>query len=89
MGYSFLIGIIATVMAYLLGVPLGIAMARRKDKLIDKIGTLYIVFIIAVPSLAFRDNRTRQTSKHTSRNTMDDRNRRILQNMLCEDLILG
>ena len=53
MGYSFLIGIIATVMAYLLGVPLGIAMARRKDKLIDKIGTLYIVFIIAVPSLAY------------------------------------
>lgn len=53
MGYSFLIGIIATVLAYLLGVPIGIAMARRKDKLIDKIGTLYIVFIIAVPSLAY------------------------------------
>lgn len=53
MGYSFLIGIIATVLAYLLGVPLGIAMARRKDKLLDKLGTLYIVFIIAVPSLAY------------------------------------
>ena len=53
MGYSFLIGIIATVLAYTLGVPLGIAMARKKDKLIDKIGTLYIVFIIAVPSLAY------------------------------------
>lgn len=53
MGYSFLIGIIATVLAYVLGVPLGIAMARKKDKLIDKIGTLYIVFIIAVPSLAY------------------------------------
>ena len=53
MGYSFLIGIIATVLAYALGVPLGIAMARKKDKLIDKIGTLYIVFIIAVPSLAY------------------------------------
>lgn len=52
-GYSFLIGIIATVLAYVLGVPLGIAMARKKDKLIDKIGTLYIVFIIAVPSLAY------------------------------------
>lgn len=53
MGYSFLIGIIATVLAYALGVPLGIAMARKKDKLIDKIGTLYIIFIIAVPSLAY------------------------------------
>ena len=38
---------------YLIGIPLGIAMARHKDKLIDKIGTLYIVFIVAVPSLAY------------------------------------
>lgn len=53
MGYSFVIGIISVVMAYLLGVPLGIIMARRKDKLVDKIGTIYIVFIIAVPSLAY------------------------------------
>lgn len=52
-GYSFVIGIIAVVIAYLLGVPLGIVMARRKDKLIDKIGTIYIIFIIAVPSLAY------------------------------------
>lgn len=53
MGYSFVIGIIATVLAYLAGVPLGILMARKKDKLPDKIGTVYIVFIIAVPSLAY------------------------------------
>lgn len=53
MGYSFVIGIIATVMAYVLGVPLGILMARKKDRLPDKIGTIYIVFIIAVPSLAY------------------------------------
>ncbi len=53
MGYSFVIGILATILAYLLGVPLGILMARKKDKLIDKLGTLYIVFIIAVPSLAY------------------------------------
>ena len=50
MGYSFVIGILAVALAYLLGVPLGITMARRKDKLVDKIGTIYIVFIIAVPS---------------------------------------
>lgn len=53
MGYSFTIGILAVIMAYLLGVPLGIIMSRHKDGLIDKIGTVYIVFIIAVPSLAY------------------------------------
>lgn len=52
-GYSFVIGIIATVASYFIGVPLGILMARKKDKLIDKIGTIYIVFVIAVPSLAY------------------------------------
>ena len=39
-GYSFVIGIIATIMAYLLGLPLGIIMAKNKDKLIAKLGTL-------------------------------------------------
>lgn len=53
MGYSFVIGILSTILAYLLGVPIGILMARQKDGLLDKIGTVYIVFIIAVPSLAY------------------------------------
>lgn len=53
MGYSFSIGICATMLAYGLGIPIGIMMARKKDKLVDKIGTIYIVFIIAVPSLAY------------------------------------
>ena len=53
MGYSFVIGIIATALAYLLGIPLGITMALKKDKFVDKLGTVYIVFIIAVPSLAY------------------------------------
>ena len=53
MGYSFLIGIAAVIMAYLIGIPLGVLMARYKEKLVDKIGTIYIVFIIAVPSLAY------------------------------------
>lgn len=52
-GYSFSIGIIATILAYLLGLPLGVLMARKKDKLVDKLGTIYIIFIIAVPSLAY------------------------------------
>lgn len=53
MGYSFVIGIISVAMSYLLGVPLGILMARKKGKFLDKLGTVYIVFIIAVPSLAY------------------------------------
>lgn len=53
LGFSFVIGIIATIISYLLGLPIGLAMSRYKDRLLDKIGTLYIVFIIAVPSLAY------------------------------------
>ena len=53
MGYSFVIGIISTMLAYLVAIPLGILMALRKDKLIDKLGTFYIVFIMAVPSLGY------------------------------------
>ena len=53
MGYSFVLGIIATVLSYLLAVPMGIMMALKKEKFIDKLGTLYIVFITAVPSLAY------------------------------------
>ena len=53
MGYSFMIGIIATLIAYVVGVPLGILLALKKDKLVDKIGTAYIVFIMAVPSLSY------------------------------------
>ena len=40
-------------MAYLLALPLGILMALKKDKFIDKLGTFYIVFIMAVPSLGY------------------------------------
>ncbi len=53
LGFSFVIGIISSILAYALSVPLGILMARKKDKLVDKIGTAYIVFILAVPSLAY------------------------------------
>jgi len=52
-GFSFVIGVLAVIMSYLLGVPLGVIMARRKGGIADKIGTIYIVFIIAVPSLAY------------------------------------
>lgn len=50
---SFVMGIIATVLAYIIGLPLGILYARRKDSWIDKLGMGYIIFIMAVPSLAY------------------------------------
>jgi len=52
-GTSFIMGIFAMVLAYALGLPFGVLMARRKDKLADKLGMMYIIFIIAVPSLAY------------------------------------
>ena len=51
--FSFTIGILATILAYVIGLPLGLFMARHKDGLVDKLGTFYIVFITAVPSLAY------------------------------------
>ncbi|MBE6652524.1 MAG: ABC transporter permease [Ruminococcaceae bacterium] len=52
-GYSFVIGIISVAMAYVIALPLGVLMALKKDKFIDHLGTIYIIFIIAVPSLAY------------------------------------
>ena len=52
-GTSFLMGIFAMLLSYGLGLPLGLLMARRKDRLADKLGMVYIIFIIAVPSLAY------------------------------------
>ena len=53
MGYSFTIGIISVLLSYFIAIPLGILMALRKDKFVDQLGTVYIVFITAVPSLAY------------------------------------
>ncbi len=52
-GTSFRMGIIAMILAYFLGLPFGLLMARHKDRLADKLGMVYIIFIIAVPSLAY------------------------------------
>lgn len=52
-GTSFLIGILSSILAYILGVPLGMLMARYKNKWFDKLGMLYIIFITSVPSLAY------------------------------------
>ena len=53
LGYSFVIGIISTIIVYILGLPLGVLMARYKEGILDKAGTVYIMFISAVPSLAY------------------------------------
>jgi oligopeptide transport system permease protein len=53
MGFSFVNGILSSMLAYLIAVPAAILMARKKDKLADKIGTVYIVVIISVPALAY------------------------------------
>ncbi len=52
-GTSFIIGFFAMILSYGLGLPVGLLMARRKDKFADKLGMVYIIFIIAVPSLAY------------------------------------
>ena len=46
-------GILSLVIAYAIAIPAGIMMARKKDKWQDKLGMVYINFMIAVPSLAF------------------------------------
>lgn len=52
-GNSFVIGILSVIICYIFGLPIGIWMAKSKDKLVDKLGNLYIIFIMAVPSLAY------------------------------------
>lgn len=53
LGYSFTIGIISVALSYLVAIPLGMWMARHRDRVADRLGTVYIVFIMAVPSLAY------------------------------------
>lgn len=51
-GTSYTFGLFAILFAYLIAVPMGIAMARHKGKLLDKIGIVYINLLLAMPSLA-------------------------------------
>jgi len=52
-GISCIMGVIALALAYFIGLPVGLSMAKHKDGIIDKIGMVYIIFIISVPSLAY------------------------------------
>ena len=49
---SYIFGIVSLIIAYAIGIPAGIAMARNKDKLGDRIGVVFINVVIAMPSLA-------------------------------------
>lgn len=53
MGISFMISIISVFFTYLVGFPLGIAMAKKPGGVIDKIGTVFIVLNYAIPALVF------------------------------------
>ena len=50
---SFVIGFIATLFAYGIGLPAGIFMSRHKDGLADRFGNAYIIFMMSVPALAY------------------------------------
>ena len=51
--YSMYFGITATLLALLLGLSLGVFMARKKGQALDKAGTAYIVLINAMPSAVY------------------------------------
>lgn len=50
---SYMFGVTSILLAYLLAMPAGIYMARKRGKFADKLGIVYINLLIAVPSLAF------------------------------------
>ncbi len=50
---SIRLGIMSMALSLLMGIPLGAAMARSKGKFWDKFGTVYIVFINAVPAAVY------------------------------------
>lgn len=52
-GTSLFFGISSLIFAYLIAIPAGIYMARKKGKFADKLGIAYINFLSSVPSLAF------------------------------------
>jgi len=53
MGISFKVTLITVFFTYLIGYPLGIAMAKKPGGIIDKIGNVFIVLNYAIPALVF------------------------------------
>lgn len=50
---SSIIGLIGIAITYALGLPLGMLMARYKNKLFDTVSTATLSFLMAMPSIAF------------------------------------
>lgn len=53
MGISFTISIVTVILTYIVSIPLGIAMAKKPGKLVDKIGNIFIVLNWAIPAIVF------------------------------------
>lgn len=53
MMYSILFGLGAVALSLLVGVPLGILMAQFKGRRLDRLGTGYIVIVVAVPAMVY------------------------------------
>lgn len=51
--YSLYFGLVAVGLSLVVGVSMGIIMARRKNSIFDKLGTVYIVIINAVPAAVY------------------------------------
>ncbi|MBF4695192.1 ABC transporter permease [Fusibacter ferrireducens] len=51
--YSLWLGLSSILIAIIFGLWMGISMAQHKDRLMDGVGTFYIVFIRAVPSAVY------------------------------------
>ena len=50
---SIKMGVLSMALSLLMGIPLGAAMAKGKGRFWDKFGTIYIVFINAVPAAVY------------------------------------
>ncbi len=51
--YSMKLGGMAILLSLIIGIPMGTMMARHKGQFFDKLGTLFIVFIQAVPAAVY------------------------------------
>lgn len=51
--YSLGFGVVSMILSIILGLGMGMLMARYKDKFPDAIGTVYVVLVRAVPSLIY------------------------------------
>lgn len=53
MKISFIMGLISLILTYAIGLPLGVYMARHQGRWGDRIGQGYIIFMNAIPGLAY------------------------------------